>query len=409
MSKVRLTSGRQVGGADEVVQHVAHGDRLDPVVEPLRRDHHRQPGREVAQHLERRRSRAEDDRRLQHRGRDAAREEDLPDLHPRREVVAQLALRRVEPGEVDDPPDARLLRRSTERAGQLAVALDEAALAVHRVQEVVGDVDVGEGLGEGLRRGRVTLDDLDPVAPPPVGHLGVVTGEGAHGPPLVEEAGDESRPDVAGDTGDEGAAGLVHRRSRVVLSCAAVRSPRRSSSGFSRGVASLATPAKVNVGGVDDGRPRRPVGRHGDGVVARRGVVAPDDDEGQARRPTRRCTRARRCFPRTPRRCGRRSRARRPRTPARTTPSRHPTASCAGSRAGTRTPAPAVRWSRRCARWSSSRPPRAGRGGGRGGYGGEEPRRCHRRRTAAARDGRRRVPTTTVTGDPRASAPPARQ
>ena len=38
--------------------------------------------------------------------------------------------------------------RPAEALGHLAVALDEPALAAHRVEEVVRDVDVGERLGE---------------------------------------------------------------------------------------------------------------------------------------------------------------------------------------------------------------------------------------------------------------------
>ena len=45
MSKVRLTSGGRLAGADEQRHDVVDGDRLDLVVEPLRRDHRRQPGR----------------------------------------------------------------------------------------------------------------------------------------------------------------------------------------------------------------------------------------------------------------------------------------------------------------------------------------------------------------------------
>ena len=132
------------------------------------------------------------------------RHQEVADLDPGGEVVAQPPVVRVQPREVDDAADPGIVGGLPEGARQVPVALDEVALAVHGVQEVVGDVDAGEGPVEGLPRGGVTLDDLDPVAPPAVGDLRVVPGEGAHPPALLEEAGDEPRADVARDAGDEG-------------------------------------------------------------------------------------------------------------------------------------------------------------------------------------------------------------
>ena len=161
-------------------------------------------------------------------------------------MVAERLVVGVQTGEEDDAAHPGLVGRPAEGAGQRAVSLDEVPFAVHRVQEVVGDVDSLEGGGQGLSRARVALDDLDLVAPPAVGHLGVVTREGPHLPPLLEEARDQARADVTGDAGDQGPAGVGHRRSRAVVSWAAVLSPRRSRSGFMSGPANRASPVKVN-------------------------------------------------------------------------------------------------------------------------------------------------------------------
>ena len=79
--------GRQRHRLDQVVQDVADGDGLDAVVHPGRREHHGQALGEVAQHLEARRPRPEDHRRLQDDGRDARAQEGLADLGARRQVL----------------------------------------------------------------------------------------------------------------------------------------------------------------------------------------------------------------------------------------------------------------------------------------------------------------------------------
>ena len=76
MSKVRLTSAGSAGAADEVAQHVADGDRLDPDAHPAGRDHHRQALGQVAQHLERGRAGSDDHGGPQHRGRHAGGQQD---------------------------------------------------------------------------------------------------------------------------------------------------------------------------------------------------------------------------------------------------------------------------------------------------------------------------------------------
>ena len=209
MSKVRLTSGGRSAAADEVVQHVAHGDRLDPVVQPLRRDHRRQPRGEVAQHLERRRPRADDHRGLQHRRRHARGHQQLADLDPRGQVLAEVTLLVTGPSRRGAGRTCRrcghagLGGRRAEGTGELAVALDEAGPAVHRVQEVVGDVHAGERLGQGVGRRRIALDDLDLVAPLTGRDLRLVAGEHPDPVALLEQAGHEARAEVARDAGDQ--------------------------------------------------------------------------------------------------------------------------------------------------------------------------------------------------------------
>ena len=82
--------GRHRRAADQVVQHVADGDRLDPGVQPARGDHHRQPVGEVAEHLEGRRAGADDDRGPQYGRRHSGGEQDLADLATGVQVRRQL-------------------------------------------------------------------------------------------------------------------------------------------------------------------------------------------------------------------------------------------------------------------------------------------------------------------------------
>ena len=114
-----------VGGhrraADEVPQHVADRDGLDAGADPARGDHHGEALGEVAQHLEGRGARSQDDRRAQHGRGDAAGEEDLADLLAGVEVPRQQLALGVEAAEVDDPAHAHLARGPGEGQGRPAV------------------------------------------------------------------------------------------------------------------------------------------------------------------------------------------------------------------------------------------------------------------------------------------------
>ena len=98
---------------------------------------------EVAQHLERRRAGADDHGGLQHGRRSPGGHQQLADLDPRREVLAELDVVRVQARHVDDPADPTLVGHPAERRGKVAVTLDEPGASVHRVQQVVGHVDSG--------------------------------------------------------------------------------------------------------------------------------------------------------------------------------------------------------------------------------------------------------------------------
>ena len=112
--------GRQVEGADEVVQDVGDRDRLGAVRQPRHGRQHGHALGEVADHLEARRARADHDRRLECGGRDRAGEEHVRHLGPRREVPRRRA-RRPQPAQVDDTSHAGGRRRGVHGPGGVAV------------------------------------------------------------------------------------------------------------------------------------------------------------------------------------------------------------------------------------------------------------------------------------------------
>ncbi len=123
-------------GGDQVAQHVPDRDRLDPVADPPRRDHDRQPLGEVAQHLERRRAGPDDDRRAQHDGRHAAVQQDAADLL----AGAQVRRGAARAAEVDDALHAGRSGRLGELFRGAPVDVLEPALA-ERVDQVVHHLD----------------------------------------------------------------------------------------------------------------------------------------------------------------------------------------------------------------------------------------------------------------------------
>ena len=133
-----------IEGGDEVVQHVADGDRVDRVVHPLRDRDDREAVTDVAHHLERCRARAEDHCGAQpHQFRAALDGQRLGHLRPTGQVLGQLAVigvDRHEAAQVDDAAHIRVIGRGGDVAGRGAVGVAEAGLA-DGVDQVIDDVD----------------------------------------------------------------------------------------------------------------------------------------------------------------------------------------------------------------------------------------------------------------------------
>ncbi len=199
-----------VRAADEVAQHVADRDRLDPVRHPARRRHDGQPFREIAHHLERGRARAQDHRGLEHRRRDPGGEQDLADLAPARQVPRQLHARRREPAQVDQAPDPGLAGGPSERAREVPVPRLEVAPGAEGVDQVVGHVDAVERGAQLVGVPHVAPDELDVVRPLAPRQACRVARERADAEAGGEELGDEPAAHVARDPGHGGEPG--HRR-----------------------------------------------------------------------------------------------------------------------------------------------------------------------------------------------------
>ena len=208
MSKVRLTSGGRLPAPTRQRDDVVDRDRLDPVVEPLRGDHRGQPRREVAEHVEGRRPVAEHDGGLEHRGRHARFEQDRG--RPRR----------ARPGAARGPRRrgaARRGRRCARRPADLAAS--EKCVAASRSRSAKSGWSSIEctryhaaSTSSSARRmssarAHVALGHLDAVDPRLAVHRGAAPGQDADRPALVEQPGDDLAADVAGGSGDEGAAG----------------------------------------------------------------------------------------------------------------------------------------------------------------------------------------------------------
>ena len=160
-------SGRfgDVEDANEVAHHVADGDRLTERVHPLRRDHDRKSVREPADHLEARAPRTDDDRRPERRQVVRTRRQQSFDLPSGAEMFGEFVPILTEPAEIDDTGDPGRRRRVGEVVGTAAIPLLEARPALHRVDEIVGNVDRGtvelEGSRERRRIEQIPLDDSE--------------------------------------------------------------------------------------------------------------------------------------------------------------------------------------------------------------------------------------------------------
>lgn len=197
--------GRHRGAADEVAQDVTDGDGLAAGADPARGDHDGQPLGEVAQHLEGGRAGSDDDGGAQHGGRDGGGQEDLPDLGAGAQVRGEFPDRDPgggEPAQVDDPPDPCRVGLLGEDPGGGAVPVLEAGAGAEGVDEVVGHVDVAQGLP--TERGSTTSPRTT-SARPPRGGRAVSPGSGRGNGPGGRRRGARApaAADVAGGPGDQ--------------------------------------------------------------------------------------------------------------------------------------------------------------------------------------------------------------
>ena len=198
--------GGSLERGDQVVQHVAHRDRLRLGSDPPRRDHHRKALDEVAHDLERRGARADDHGCAKHRDGHAAATEGLLDLATRGEMLAQPRAGLAEPAEIDDPLHAGHRRGTAERLRDRKVALAVfASRDVHRVDQEVRRVASGHRLAERRLVAGVALDDLDAVARGPWSreHLRAASRQASHAVAAIEQARREPSPDVSGRAGEQ--------------------------------------------------------------------------------------------------------------------------------------------------------------------------------------------------------------
>jgi hypothetical protein len=174
--------------ADQVGEHVAHGDRLAAGVDPPGRHHRRQDLDQVAQHLERRAARPDDDGGAQLGARHRARRQHLPNLVAASEVGRQLGrLVVAEPAQVDDLVEAGIGRSVSDVGGHLAIALLPVAVPADRVQQVVHGAGPGARVGQGLGIGGVAAHHVDRALP----LLGVELGRGTDHCPHPMAGGDQ--------------------------------------------------------------------------------------------------------------------------------------------------------------------------------------------------------------------------
>ena len=154
-------SGRfRVQRLQQVGEQIVDPDRLRRHRDPARRDEDREVLHERADHLEREAAGADHDRRAQLDHRNARVAQQATDLEPAAQVRRELLALVRETAEVDDPPHARGARRRAEVSRRTPVLLLEAAGRPHRVDQVVGRLDAGQGLGQALARDDVARDDL---------------------------------------------------------------------------------------------------------------------------------------------------------------------------------------------------------------------------------------------------------
>ncbi len=190
-------AGEELGGVGEVVQHVAHRDRLYVVVHPSRGDHYRESFAEVAQHLETGRSGADDDRCLQDDCGHTRVEQDSSDFRPGGQMRGQPLPGGADAAQIDDPSHPGRAGTGGHGVGGGAVQRDEVGL-VQGVHQVVDDVLSGEGRGDAVGVGDVRGHHVDLVAPGHVGQRARTAGHRPYGMPPAHQFRYQPAADVAG-------------------------------------------------------------------------------------------------------------------------------------------------------------------------------------------------------------------
>ena len=193
---------------DEVVQHVAHGDRLDLVAHPAGGGHQGQRLGQVPDHLERRRTGADHDAGLENDGVDRTVEEDLAHGFAGPHVGGELGVGGVQAAQVDDPVHAGVGRGPRRGLGHRLFLGFEARSGRHGVDQVVKHVDAVQGRAQGIAVVEAALDDLDVGQPRNAGDLGRRADQDLHGVPGLQQPGDQTAADVAGGAGDEHRPGI---------------------------------------------------------------------------------------------------------------------------------------------------------------------------------------------------------
>ncbi len=112
-----------------------------------------------------------------------------------RHEVLGIGVARHEPAEIDDALDTGSGRCAREVVGGLEIEAAEILACRHRVDEVVGDVDIPERCGERFGLQRVGFDEFDILPRLRREHL-AVAGSGTHAPAA---AGDEHGHEVGSD------------------------------------------------------------------------------------------------------------------------------------------------------------------------------------------------------------------
>jgi hypothetical protein len=134
----------------------------------------------MADHLERRRPRPDDDPGLQHHRLDTRVDQDLADLGARAQVARQIRALGMQAAQVDDSAHACLFCGVDDVFGRLLFLGDEVLRRSHRMHEVVDDVDAVERLDQRVRSGQVAARHVHVIAPRRVGQLVGVTRKRAH-------------------------------------------------------------------------------------------------------------------------------------------------------------------------------------------------------------------------------------